>query len=127
MYFEEATIRILTRLALGSTQLYDSRLGSTTDPIPLPYPKPRAVREHLVVPSIGSRDVACAERSNVRRFEHFLQLLDIVNDAFNVHSVSISNKRAATVKRRRASGGDQALEIKRIRLAGFSEGIGRRA
>ena len=53
----------------------------------LPQPKPRAVREHFVVPSISSRDVACAQRSNVRRFEHFLYLLNIVNDAFNVHSV----------------------------------------
>jgi hypothetical protein len=43
--------------------------------------------EHFVVPAIGSRDVACAERSNIRRFEHFLYLLDLVNDAFNVHSV----------------------------------------
>ena len=42
--------------------------------------------EHLVVPSIGSRDVACAEWSNVRGLEHFLQLLNLVNDAFNVHA-----------------------------------------
>ena len=57
------------------------------------------MREHFIVPSVRSRDVACAEWSNVRRFEHFLELLDVVNDAFNVHSVSISNISTVTVKR----------------------------
>ena len=47
-------------------------LCSATDAISLPKPKPRAVREHFVVPTIGSRDVACAEWPNIRRFEHFL-------------------------------------------------------
>jgi hypothetical protein len=41
--------------------------------------------EHLVVPSIGGSDVACAEWPNIWRFEHFLYLLNVVNDAFNVH------------------------------------------
>ena len=53
------------------------------------------------MPSIGSSDVACAERPNVRRFEHFLKLLDVVNDAFNVHFVSISSMSAAFVKPKR--------------------------
>src|SRR5580704_13210075 len=44
------------------------------------------MREHLVMPSIGSGDVACAEWPNIRRFEHFLYLLNLVNDAFNLHS-----------------------------------------
>jgi hypothetical protein len=43
------------------------------------------MREHLIVPSIGSRDVAWAEWPYIRRLEHFLKLLDVVNDAFNVH------------------------------------------
>jgi hypothetical protein len=51
----------------------------------MPKPKPGAVRERFIVPSIRSGDVAGAEWSNIRRFEHFLQLLNIVNDAFNVH------------------------------------------
>jgi pimeloyl-ACP methyl ester carboxylesterase len=55
-----------------STQSEYWRLGAATDAIPLPEPKPRAVREHIVVPSICCRDVACAGWSNVRRFEHFL-------------------------------------------------------
>jgi hypothetical protein len=57
------------------------------------------MREHFVVLSIGSRDVACTEWSNIWRFEHFLDLLDFVNDAFNVHSVSISNTSVVIVKR----------------------------
>ena len=56
------------------------------------------MREHFIVSSIGSRDVACVEWSNIRRFEHFLKLLDVVNDAFNVHSVSISDMSVAFVK-----------------------------
>ncbi|HTU40917.1 MAG TPA: hypothetical protein VMF10_04370 [Candidatus Aquilonibacter sp.] len=52
------------------------------------------------MPSICSGDIACAEWSNVRRFEHFLKLLDVANDALNIHSVSISNMSTATVKRK---------------------------
>jgi hypothetical protein len=50
------------------------------------------VRQRLIVPSIRSRDVACAEWPDIRRFEHFLQLFDIVNDAFNVHASQSSKK-----------------------------------
>jgi len=57
------------------------------------------MRERFVVPSIRSTDIAWAEWPYIRRFEHFLQLLDVVNDAFNVHSVSISNMSVAIVKR----------------------------
>jgi hypothetical protein len=56
------------------------------------------MREHFVVPSIRRGDVACAEWPNIRRFEHFLYLLDLVNDAFSVHAVSISNMSMAIVK-----------------------------
>jgi len=55
----------------------------------LPQPEPRAMREHFIVPSIGSRDVACAEWPNIRRFEHFLYLRNLVDDAFNVHASNI--------------------------------------
>jgi hypothetical protein len=57
------------------------------------------MREHLVVPSIGSTDVACAEWPNVRRFEHFLQLLNLVDDAFNVHAFQSSIRKPESVKR----------------------------
>ena len=55
------------------------------------------------MPSIRSPEVACAERPDIRRFEHLLELLNLVNDAFNVHVVPISNIRVAIVKRIRAS------------------------
>ena len=42
------------------------------------------------MPSIRSRDIACAEWPDVRSLEHFLKLLDIVNNAFNVHSEQYS-------------------------------------
>jgi hypothetical protein len=74
-------------------------LTSAANPILLPEAKPRAMREHFVVPSICSSDVACAEWSNIGRFEHLLQLLNLVNDAFNVHSVPISDMSVAFVKR----------------------------
>jgi len=74
-------------------------LSSAAKPVSLPKLKPRTMREHFVVPSIRRREVACAEWPNIRRFEHFLYLLDVVNSAFNVHSVSISNIGVAIVKR----------------------------
>ena len=53
-------------------QLDYGRLMTATHAIPVPNPKPRAMCEHFIVPSIGSRDVACAEWPNIRRFEHVL-------------------------------------------------------
>jgi hypothetical protein len=59
----------------------------------LPKLKPWAMREPFVVPSIGSRDVTCGERPDIGRFKHFLQLLNIVNDALDVHALQSSSKR----------------------------------
>ena len=70
-------------------------LTSAAHPEMLPQPKPRAVREHFVVPPIRSRDGDCIQRPNIR----CLKLLNIVADAFNVHSVSISDMSLAIVKR----------------------------
>jgi len=53
----------------------------------------------LVVAAICGGDVACGEGSDVRGFEHFPQLLDLVDGAFYVHFVSISNKSVVLVKR----------------------------
>jgi hypothetical protein len=39
---------------------------SATNPVLLPKPKPRAVSEHFIVPSIRSREVTRAQRSGVR-------------------------------------------------------------
>jgi len=38
------------------------------------------------MPSIGSGDVAGAERPYIRGFEHFLYLRNLVDDAFDVHN-----------------------------------------
>jgi hypothetical protein len=67
----------------------------------LPQPKPRAVREHFVMSAIGSRDVGCAEWPNIRRFEHLLKLLDVVNDALNVHASQSSGTNQGTVNLKR--------------------------
>ena len=37
------------------------------------------------MPSICSKDVGFLEWSDVRTFKHLLKLLDIVNDALNIH------------------------------------------
>jgi hypothetical protein len=73
-------------LALDLAYSEHWRLISATDAIPPPEPKPRTMREHFVVPSIRSREVARAEWPNIGCLEHFLYLLDLVNDAFNVHA-----------------------------------------
>ena len=49
-------------------------LRSATDTVPLPKAKPRALLEHFVVPSIGSREVALAQRSGVQHREDALHL-----------------------------------------------------
>jgi hypothetical protein len=56
------------------------------------------MREHLVVPAIRSRDVVYAEWPNIRRLEHFLYLLNLVNDAFNVHASQSSSTKREWVK-----------------------------
>jgi hypothetical protein len=45
---------------------------SAANPELLPKTEPRAVRELFVMPLIRSREVACAEWPDIRRFEHFL-------------------------------------------------------
>jgi hypothetical protein len=55
------------------------------------------MREHFVVLSIQSREVTRVQWPNIRRFEHFLYLLDLVNDAFNVHASQSSKRRRGSV------------------------------
>ena len=43
------------------------------------------------MPSI-CREIACVEWSNIRRFEHFLYLRDVVNNPFNVHPSHIQHE-----------------------------------
>jgi len=72
-------------LALNFTQSKRWGLGSATDAIPLPEPKPRAVGLLLIVPPIRSREVACAQWSRVGHREDALQPLDFSNALFSVH------------------------------------------
>jgi len=76
-------------------------ITSAANSVLLPQSEPRAMREHLVVSSIRSRDVGCAEWPRIRRFEHFLYLLDLVNNAFNVHASQSSIKKCEWVKQKR--------------------------
>jgi hypothetical protein len=55
------------------------------------------MRELFIVPSIGSADVTCGERPDIRRFKHFLQLLNVVNDALNVHAFQSWDRRRGAV------------------------------
>jgi hypothetical protein len=57
------------------------------------------MREHFVVLSIRSREVALGQRSNVRHCQDALKTLDFGDSLLGVHSVSISNISMATVKR----------------------------
>ena len=60
-------------------------LTSAANTILLPKPKPRAVRKHLVMPSIRSREVARLERSSVRQREEALKTFDFGNGLLGVH------------------------------------------
>ena len=72
--------------------------ASAAEAIPLPKAKPRTLREHFVVPSIRSRKIARAQRSNVRHREDALKAFDFGNSLLGVHSVPISNLRVAMIK-----------------------------
>jgi hypothetical protein len=51
----------------------------------LPEFKPRAMRQRFIMPPIRSREVACAEWSNVRHRKDALQPRDFGNGLFGVH------------------------------------------
>ena len=57
------------------------------------------MREHLVVPSIRSGEVARTERSGVRGCEDALQPLDFSNALFGVHPSQASSTKREAVKR----------------------------
>jgi hypothetical protein len=63
VYALVATLRMVCAVTLS---------GAATNPVLLPKPKPWAMREHIVVPSIRSREVAWAKRSGVRHRESAL-------------------------------------------------------
>jgi hypothetical protein len=43
------------------------------------------MRQHFIVPSIRGRDIAFVKWPDIRSFKHLLELLDFINDAFDVH------------------------------------------
>ena len=47
------------------------------------------MREHIVVPSIGSREVALAERSGIGHCQDALQPLNFGNGLFSIHPASM--------------------------------------
>src|ERR1700721_2784789 len=71
-------------LAVHVRQLDYRRLRSAANPEMLPNPEPRAMPQYFVVPSIGSSAAACAEGSNIRRFEDALKAL--VHGTYTEHS-----------------------------------------
>jgi hypothetical protein len=87
----KAELALNTKPAFGFT--------SAANPKILPEPKPRAMREQFVVPSIRSREVAPAQRSGVRHNEESLKTLDVGNSLLGVHAVPISDMSVAIVKR----------------------------
>lgn len=64
----------------------------------LPEPKPWALREHFVMSSIRSREIARAQRPGVRHLEDALKVRDFGNRLISVHSVSISDMSILIVK-----------------------------
>jgi len=48
------------------------------------------MRQRLIVPSIRGRDIGFLKRPDIGSLEHLLQLLDLVNYAFNVHPLQYS-------------------------------------
>ena len=75
--------RILASLVCRLT-----RSRAAADAIPPPEPKPRTMREILIVASIRSREVARAQWSVIRRCEDPLQQLDFSDGLFSIHSVT---------------------------------------
>ncbi len=78
-------------------------VGSAAKSVTLPESKPGALGELLIVPPIRRRNVACGEWPDIRRFEHFLYLLDVTNDALDVHVSQSSRKKGGAVNNEAAT------------------------
>ena len=98
-------------LTFNSVQSERGRPRATTDAIPLPQPKPRAMREHFVVSSIRRREVARAQRPRVWLREDSLKPLDFGNNLLGVHSDLISDMEVAIVKRSGMLNGARAIRL----------------
>ena len=80
---------LLRVLSLDFSYSEFRKLRSATDAEILPKAKPWAVSQHLIVPPICSRYIIWAEWPYIRSFEHLFELLDFINDAFNVHLLTV--------------------------------------
>jgi hypothetical protein len=62
---------------------------SAANAIVFPQLEPGACRERFIVSSICSGDVAFIEWSDIGTFKHLLKLLDVINDALDVHLATV--------------------------------------
>src|ERR1700677_3509799 len=62
-----------------------TRSLAAANPVLLPKPEPRTMREQVVVPAIRRRDVAGVQRPGIRDRIHALQPLDFRNGPLGVH------------------------------------------
>jgi hypothetical protein len=77
------------KAALGLNPKPAFRFRSAANAIALPNAKPRAMREHFVVSSIRSREVARAQRPGIGHCEDALKVLDFDDSSVNVHAAQI--------------------------------------
>src|SRR5580658_6292662 len=62
-----------------------TRSLTAANPVLLPKPEPRTMREQVVVPAIRRRNVAGVQRPGIRDRVHALQPLDLGNGPLGVH------------------------------------------
>src|SRR5580704_12589303 len=62
-----------------------TRSLAAANPVLLPKPEPRTMREQVVVPAIRRRNVAGVQRPGIRDRVHALQPLDFGNGPLRVH------------------------------------------
>lgn len=97
-------------LALDFPKPNRRRLATAADAVALPEAKPRAMREPLIVPSIGSQDIARAERPGIWHGEEALQQFDLSNGPFSVHTQQSSGTGRHWVKQKKSTEWEVVLD-----------------
>jgi len=59
--------------------------GPAADTEILPQAKPRTIGVDFIMPAIGGRDIGGSEWPGIGRFEHLLELPDVIDNAFHIH------------------------------------------
>jgi len=87
------------RLALNPTPAFGFTSAANSEVLPQSETTgcARAIRRVFD----SQRRCRLREWPNIRRFEHFLKLLDVVNDALNVHASQSSSTNQGTVNLKR--------------------------